>query len=495
MRPPTPLAEARPAGGGLALGLTAAGLAAPLVAFASLWAASRQSSAVAALVLCAAGPLLLLALARPDLTVAAAGALVMANAGLVLGDGYGVPNVVRATLLVALAAAALRPRWREAALRGGPIVTAFAVYGAVRVWSALAQPGPGGPGSVVQDLVFGAAILLALAAAGASPAALRRAVAAVAGGAALISAFVQLKLLGIGGTWFGFAGDIGLTGSRADAALRSLEAPSQEGRVAGPVGDPNFWAQALMIALPLAVWLAMTAPTRARRAGAWAVAALIGADLLETGSRGGLLALILASGVLLWLHGGRARRLVWVLPAAFAVVIVASGTAGRFQELGGVLDPYTAQDTSVQGRYSENLAAAQMLVRHPLTGVGVGNFAVEYPSYATQIGLDSKHEERRAHDSYLEAGAESGVPGIAAFVALLVVAGVSIVRSRRVLAARGLPEAALLADLLGTTLLAYSISAVFLHQGYPDYLRLLLGLACAVHVLAHTPTATRPEVT
>jgi hypothetical protein len=489
----TLLTERRGPGSGSALGLTALGLAGPLIAFSCLWAASRQASPTAAVVACAIMPALIIALVRPDLSTAAVGVLVMANAGLVLGDGYGIPNVTHAALLVAVAAVLIHRGTRDAATRANPVYYAFLIYGGVRLWSGLATPEALTASDIVQELAFGGAILFVLAAAGGSAPTLRGVVTAIVGCAGALSILIQLKLVGIGGTWWGFAGDIGLTGSRAEAALRSLEAPSQEGRAAGPVGDPNFWAQALIIALPLGVWLVRSAPTRGQRVMAAVACALIGLALLETGSRGGLFALLIAFGVMLWAEGGRARRSIWVLPLAFLVVLIASGSASRFEQLAGVLDPYGAEDVSVQGRYSENLAALQMLAAHPLTGVGAGNFPLEYPAYATRIGLDPKHEQRRAHNSYLEAGAESGLPGLLAFGALFLTAGAAVTRARRRLIARGQRDAAGFAGAVGVALVGYAISAIFLHQGYPDYLWLLLGLACAAWVLSGAATTPRWE--
>ena len=486
-KPAGSLADALRAGGSrAALALTAVGLAGPLVAFLSVHAASRQQSAVGALAVCAAVPLLVAAVARPDLSVAVVAGLVMANAGLVLGDTYGAPNVTRAAIAVAGGAVLLHAGARRAALAGGPVHVAFAVYALVRLWSALAAPFPQPFSDILQELTFGAGILLLLTAAGSSDTWLRRAVAGVTAGAALVSLAVQLKLLGVGGTWSGFAGNVALTQDKLDIMARSLSAPSEEGRVAGPVGDPNFWAQALLIAVPLAVWLARTAAGRRARWAWWAAAGLVLVCLLETGSRGGLLGLTAAAAILMWVEGGRVRRALWVLPLILAVGVLASGTAGRFSQLQGVIHPYSAQDTSLKGRFSENLAALHMLQDHPLTGVGPGGFPAEYLTYARPLGLDDRTEQRRPHDSYLEAGAEMGVPGFVVFAALMGAGALAIRRAWR--AATRLPDRRL-AGAVGAALAAYALTAVFLHQGYPDYLWLLLGLAGAVHTRLVARTA------
>jgi O-antigen ligase len=68
-----------------------------------------------------------------------------------------------------------------------------------------------------------------------------------------------------------------------------------------------------------------------------------------------------------------------------------------------------------------------MFDNHPLRGVGLGNFGVVEPSYATQtMNLERVRFvvtfRQRVHNTYLEVAAELGVAGVLLFVAVLGIA-------------------------------------------------------------------------
>ena len=72
-------------------------------------------------------------------------------------------------------------------------------------------------------------------------------------------------------------------------------------------------------------------------------------------------------------------------------------------------------DESFRGRLSENLAAIQMFQDHPIFGVGLNNFQLEYQEYSRRIGLDPRRELRSPASLYLEILSEQGLFGIAIF--------------------------------------------------------------------------------
>ena len=166
----------------------------------------------------------------------------------------------------------------------------------------------------------------------------------------------------------------------------------------GTFGNRNFMAHLCVIALPALVLVATTAPTR-KNFGWWAAAfALVAGALILSRSRAAWLALIVAAVVLIPLvflalvrgrAGLRLRRLLF-LPVAAAL------GAGIALVLPNTLDwrsdsPYIDTAKSVvnykegsgHGRLVQYGNTLRMALQHPIFGVGPGNWAVEYPRFAS----------------------------------------------------------------------------------------------------------------
>jgi len=166
----------------------------------------------------------------------------------------------------------------------------------------------------------------------------------------------------------------------------------------GTYGNRNFMAHVCVIAAPILMLVATTAPTR-KAFGWWSAAfALVAGALILSRSRAAWLALIVAAVVLLPLvilalvrgrTGLRFGRLL-VLPVAAAI------GAALALALPNTLDwnsdsPYLDTAKSVvnykegsgHGRLVQYGNSLRMSLRHPLLGVGPGNWAVVYPEFAS----------------------------------------------------------------------------------------------------------------
>ncbi|HEX6512730.1 MAG TPA: O-antigen ligase family protein, partial [Chloroflexota bacterium] len=85
--------------------------------------------------------------------------------------------------------------------------------------------------------------------------------------------------------------------------------------------------------------------------------------------------------------------------------------------LAGVsLDSVTAENFSAVQRLAFWQAGLTMFENNPVLGVGIGNYIEAYPKFAAQ-GWETVLGH--AHDYYLNAAAETGVIGVAAYLALL----------------------------------------------------------------------------
>jgi O-antigen ligase len=167
----------------------------------------------------------------------------------------------------------------------------------------------------------------------------------------------------------------------------------------GTFGNRNFMAHLCVITLPTAVLVATTAASR--RAFYWWAGgiALVAGALILSRSRAAWLALIVGAVVLLpfvvlALRRGRGSLRLGRL---FALPVAAAVGAGAALVLPNTLDwrsdsPYMDTAKSVvnykegsgRGRLVQYGNSLRMSVRHPLLGVGPGNWAVVYPKFAAR---------------------------------------------------------------------------------------------------------------
>lgn len=205
----------------------------------------------------------------------------------------------------------------------------------------------------------------------------------------------------------------------------AIQGASARLRAYGTLGNPNFVAAWLAIAVPLVLATALRFSADRRRAetiAAAGCAALSMAAIAATGSRGG--ALGLAAGLASLAVFARVRRARWLAAAALvaAVVLPLVSTARPLID-------------TVAGRlYIWRVALPHTLDR-PATGWGPGAFELVYHGWQgsrepTPEAAGFAGPQQRAHNDYLEALVERGVPGAAATCLLFVAAVMVFLRSR-----------------------------------------------------------------
>lgn len=239
-------------------------------------------------------------------------------------------------------------------------------------------------------------------------------------------------------------------------------------RAYGTIGQPNSFAGYLNMAWPLALALAVGLTLRLRgwrmehrrlqpsifhppsspiagewllALGAWLLAGLLLAGLLASFSRGAWLGALAGLLGLALALGGRARLLALAALGAGLVALALGGAgllpgalAERLRSITGYLLPFDAGAVAVtRANYAlvERMAQIQagwrMLLAHPLSGVGPGNFSSAYPSFAVGSWYVSRGH---AHNYYVHIAAEAGLLGLAAYLALI---GALLARLRAVL--------------------------------------------------------------
>jgi len=258
-------------------------------------------------------------------------------------------------------------------------------------------------------------------------------------------------------------------------------------RAAGPIADPNRWAQLLLVILPLAVLRVRDEKSKKLRFAATVCTMLILGGIFLTYSRGGVLALAI---VVLCMLGFKTLRWRHVVPAALVggvlAIIIAPGVLNRLQtvaDVPGLLSDRTVSqsDGAVRGRLTEMLAAWHVFLDHPLLGVGPGHFSTYYSMDYMQdpdIAFRRINRPRHAHSLYLELAAETGLLGVAIFTAIVVLVlwRLASVR-RRALVMR--PDLAPWAAGFWVAIVAYLAAGFFLQLSFQRYFWLFLALAGA----------------
>jgi len=266
-------------------------------------------------------------------------------------------------------------------------------------------------------------------------------------------------------------------------------------RLSGPIGEQNRYGQILLVLVPLAVSRIRAERRLVLRALAAALTVLILAGIVLSFSRGAAVALAVVAVAMLVIGFVRLRHLLaTAVVLAVLVTFVVPDYALRVRSLGAA-NTATAVDSradaAIRGRATENLAALETFRDHPLLGAGPGGFFRRYSQEeANKLGLRFLDKNRRAHNMYLEIAADTGVVGLAAFLAIIAVTVVQLWRAARLWAALGREDLVVLAQAFLLALLAYMASAAFLQLSYQRYFWFLLALGNATAWMLRREAAT-----
>lgn len=250
--------------------------------------------------------------------------------------------------------------------------------------------------------------------------------------------------------------------------------------------DANDFATLAVTAMPLGFYLMVSPGTIQRRAlGALGLLPLL-VGFVWSGSRGGFLALLAMMAFMLFRYTavGAGRR---ALSAVVVAVMLAATASDRYwTQMTTILnndDDYNR--TTEYGRMKIWRRGITYMVKHPVFGVGAENFPV---AEGTISPLASRQEYNigvrwgAAHNSYVQIGAELGVPGLLFMLAAIGSAFLMLNRVARrrpgpSVQQRGPPQ---LAQALASSLVGFISGAFFLSLAYSEMLYVLIALAAAL---------------
>jgi O-antigen ligase len=269
----------------------------------------------------------------------------------------------------------------------------------------------------------------------------------------------------------------------------SLFAKEQSGRVvmasaSGTIGNSNDLASHLIFVIPFLLYIAMD-KRRAFLIRLLMIAPVAYAlrTIFGTASRGAVIALIGAFLFALFWAPPKQR----VAAVAIALILVVSipfflhgNAATRLESLLG-----GEHEEAQQSEESRSYLLKQSLiytVKHPILGIGLGQFANYEGQQSIAAGKVGNWHE--THNAFTEVSSECGVPALIFFVMGIGSAMFFVNRTYRKARREGYPEIANACFCYLLSMVGFMISITFLANGFRFYLPLMVGLAIALNATA-----------
>jgi len=250
----------------------------------------------------------------------------------------------------------------------------------------------------------------------------------------------------------------------------AVEGYRVEGFIGGMFGNPNDMALYLVTVMPIAMALLLSTRRFIKKIIYGACAVLIVAGITVTYSRSGFLGLICAAIIFAWKLGRRNHLAVALSIFTAAIAFLALAPAHYSNRLLSIFDP--SRDAVGSSMAREELLARSIWVslRHPLLGVGMGNFHI------LSIG------EHVSHNAYTQVAAEMGLAALAIYVLFMIV---PLRRLRQIerdtfAARRSSRRYYYLALGLQASLCGYMVSSFFASVAYQWYVYYLVGYMVAL---------------
>ena len=266
------------------------------------------------------------------------------------------------------------------------------------------------------------------------------------------------------------------------AGLFTVEGYRVTGSIGNLFGNPNDMALHLITFIPVAVAFMYGARGARRLVYALCLILLTG-GVMVTFSRGGFLGLAACASVLAWKLGRRNRLAVFATMLAAVALMVLFAPSGYSTRMLSIFDSSLDPVGSSSARQQLLILSVKTALRHPLFGVGMGNFHI--------ISI----REAVTHNSYTQVAAELGASAFVLYT-LFVVTPLGRLRriERATLETRRASNFYYLAVGLQASLAAYMVCSFFGSVAYHWYVYYLVGYAVALRrIYATTAEVEGPE--
>jgi O-antigen ligase len=260
--------------------------------------------------------------------------------------------------------------------------------------------------------------------------------------------------------------------------LMTVEGYRVSGRGKGIFGNTNDMALHLVTVLPISIALLFGSRGIGRKLVYGACGALMIAAIVLSYSRGAFLGLVVIFVFLTVRLGGRHRVEILATVLSIAVVVVLLAPSGYGGRLLSIFDPSLDPGGSSDARRGELFRSIYVALRHPLLGIGIGNYQTEM-SYRGLV----------THNSYTQVAAELGMMALVCYITFIV----SPLRklgqiARETFAARRNSSFYYLTVGLQASLVAYMVSSFFLSVSFNWYVFYLVGYAVCLRRLYESET-------
>jgi len=253
------------------------------------------------------------------------------------------------------------------------------------------------------------------------------------------------------------------------------------GRMGGVLGgvfdNPNDLAMNIALNWPLCLMFLLSSKNLFKKL-LWAAGMLVMVrGLMLTYSRSGFLALAVALLFSLWEFGIRGKRHYLLAVAMFcgiAFLLVRPKNYGdRLQSM--VSDDVSAYGDAKQAREELLSRSISITLTHPLLGIGPGNFQGYSGSWHV------------THNTYTELSAESGIPSMILFIAVLTMAFRNLKRTRSSALYEKSRDVQLYTGGLWAGLAAYITGAMFASTAYQLFPYFMVGYTTALYRISCLP--------
>ncbi len=244
--------------------------------------------------------------------------------------------------------------------------------------------------------------------------------------------------------------------------------------------DANDFATFAVTAMPLGLYFLHAGRRTLTRVLAAVGLAVLTVAFVRAGSRGGFIALLAVAGFIGLRYTGMALR--WRLSATALVALLLLGTASDryWQQMSTILSDRDYNFTEENGRIQVWRRGVGYMLQYPILGVGPNNFPVaegKLSPFAARQQLGIGVRWSAAHNSFIQVGAELGIPGLVLFLGIIASAFGALRRSSRSALADPQQTRPQLTHALTASLIGFVVGSFFLSLGYHEILYTLVALA------------------
>ena len=259
--------------------------------------------------------------------------------------------------------------------------------------------------------------------------------------------------------------------------LATVEGYRAGGWGGGIFGNSNDMALFLATTVPIALAMLLASRSLARKFLFGGCAVLMVGGIVLTYSRGGFIGLLVALTFLAWKAGQRSRFQILVvgflIVAAFLVLV-----PGYALRLASILVPSLDPMGSSQARSGELFRSLYVAIRHPLLGIGMGNYAPEM-----------SHRGLVTHNSYTQVAAEMGMAALICYTMFIITPLKKLGQiARETFEARRNSNYYYLAVGLQASLIGYLVCSFFASVAYLWYVYYLVAYAVCFRRLYESET-------